>query len=123
MFSYRRIITILALSGYLFVSMFGLYFILVMPQHSMSSMEPCPFMLGEHAICPMTTLDHVNAWRNTMQFSFVKFFSLAAMFLLFFTFIVLKPPSLFYFYLNKIKIFEDFFTILFSRGLLNGKVF
>lgn len=120
---HKDILTSFALMGYISVSLFGLLFMFSMPHHSMSSIEPCPFMLEEHAICPMTALDHMSAWRSTFQFNLVKFFSLCILFFVVFVFIILKPPSSTYFYLNQQNIFEDFMTSLFSSGLLNGKVF
>lgn len=49
-----------ALVAYVYLALFGL---LAMHHHDMSTVS-CPYMVGEHSICQMDTVAHIQAWKE-----------------------------------------------------------
>jgi len=49
------------LIAYVYLAVFGL---LAMHHHDMSTVG-CPYMIGEHSICQMDTVAHIDAWKDT----------------------------------------------------------
>ncbi len=86
----------------------------------------CPFMVGEHAICTMTALDHIIAWQNAFTttiptLSIYFFFATAVLFV----YKYYSPPNLFIrrFLSSRTNslIFVSLWQELFSSGILNPK--
>jgi hypothetical protein len=115
----RYILVSLSLAGYVFLAVFGLVAMGYVHQHTMTSMDHCPFMIGEHSLCNMNFVDHINVWENLTNTIITTVFLVPIIITYFFLF--LRPPNLARIRLYKKPYREKFITSLFSQGILNPK--
>ncbi len=118
--AFKQVIGTLTLLGYTLLSVFGLLAMGEMHHHSMSSMDNCPFMVGEHSLCTMDFTEHITTWNTLTTITLVELLILVPLVFVFF-FQYLRPPNL-----ARSKLFEkphreSFITALFSQGILHPK--
>jgi hypothetical protein len=87
--------------------------------HDMSSMEHCPFMQGQQSMCSMSSADHISAFENTVQTTVLQLVVLAFPVLFAFFILNLRPPNAFIPIYSRPR--QDFFSMLFSQGILHPK--
>lgn len=107
---------------YLFSVVFG-FAILNNSGHDHVGHNPCPFMMGEPVFCDMNLFEHMSLWQKTFIGIVDKALSvnLFSIYMLFLT--ILAPiiySYIFYYFKTTVNQF-DFYSILFSDGLLNPK--
>ncbi len=110
-------ITFVAIAG------FGVF---AMPSHHH---EPgCPFMQGEHTICPMNTAEHLSAWQNvfTSTQPTVSLLILSTVTLVLVSWRKNNLPRMFPIRLKLYSsdspaVLPSLFQVLFSDGILNPK--
>ncbi len=111
----KRAFISFTLLNYLFLALFGL---LAMDYiHMNAPMNHCPFMTGQSSLCSMSSIEHVRAFENTVRTVTVPMVFLALPLLLVFFILNLRPSHSFI----RIRPREDFFSMLFSRGILHSK--
>lgn len=112
-------IATLTLLNYVFLAVFGLLAMNYVHTHDASSMEHCPFMQGQQSLCSMSLTDHVNAFYRTIQATLgqVAAVALPALFALFMLVLRLSSPLAW----KTSSPRQDFFSLLFSQGILHPK--
>lgn len=93
-------------------------------EHTMGAMHhqtPCPFIVGQQALCTMGALDHISAWQKVLLVDVQPALALAVVMfvgvlpLLFF--VIGAPPGEYVFY----KKGKPFIPALFAQGILHPK--
>ena len=114
----RKTFSLLLIFGYLIISLFGLF---TLSAHPSQMTTHCPYTLGTHSMCTMNPLEHIDAWKIMMA----AFLSLIS-----FVTVLLGTPStllLENFSFRPVKKRPERhhhpYVLLFSRGILNPKVF
>jgi hypothetical protein len=105
--------------AYAFLAIFGLLAMNYIHMHDMSSMEHCPFMVGQQSMCSMSPADHISAFNNTVQTTLIQMVVLVLPALFAFFIIKLRPPNAFIPIYSRPR--QDFFSMLFSQGILHPK--
>lgn len=88
----------------------------------------CPYMDGQSAICPLDFFGHLNSLQKNllMVLPSFKIITLLIFSFLFLNFIYTSPPLIklvLYIKRQRYKIINDLYQTLFSKGILNTKVF
>ena len=118
--AFKQGVGTLTFLGYILLSVFGLFAMGEIHHHSMSSMDNCPFMVGEHSLCTMNFTEHITVWNTLTTATSAELFIVVPLVFVFF-FQYLRPPNL-----ARNKLFEkphreSFTTALFSQGILHPK--
>ena len=110
-----------SLAGYVFLAVFGLLAMGSMHQHSMSSMNDCPFMIGQQALCTMDFAGHITAWQALSNAPTIELLTLFIPLVFVVLFFYLHPPNpaRSRLYLRPLR--ENYTTALFSQGILHPR--
>lgn len=126
---------ILALSIFIFVSIFGLS--LSMDKGENGTMSSCKFMYEESQVCQMSLADHLSSWQNMFAAisdsqAFYLFLTVIFLGFSFLTFSILTKSQGNVLFLDsrqhykqgnfEIKLF-DWLLIAFSKGTIHPKIF
>lgn len=120
----KRAIAALTLTGYIMFAVFGLFLMVGHMSHGSMPMQNCPYMAGEHVVCPMDSLLHIEMWqKQTLAIPLEVLFLLASIAV--FVLQMFRPPDrvglAYVRYRKRNKIIPPL-TLLFADGLLNPKV-
>lgn len=102
---------------------------LFLSHDAMEAMSDCPFSSGMTAICPMSLFEHLTSWKTMFSVVPGSFLAvlLLALILAFTARVIVRAGPCFRAERIKASPFQasitNFLILLFSRGLLNPKVF
>lgn len=111
----------ITLIGYLFLALFSL-FNFSFHMHSDIQMQNCPYAFGTHSLCPMNTLEHIQAWKDATTIilpSIIFLVIVAGSFSLWGKRLEIRPSILFL--RRRLERQYSPYTFLFSEGILNSK--
>lgn len=117
----KFVFSVLILVSILWVFIFGVLILLQMP-HGSHNLN-CTFNVGEYVVCQLNPLEHIFLLQKTFVFN--PIFQLLAILLvglsLFVVFIIKDPPKILFKNYSRFKIIIDYYSYLFSKGILNPK--
>lgn len=119
-----RFITLLVISLYLFIPMYLFGHMMHMTDSHMMSSKDCPYLVGEHSICPMDFSEHVSAWQNMLIVMTPISKMLFTFILMSFVYLAISVAR--YIFYIKRKRHRSVFILyreLFAQGILNGKAY
>lgn len=108
--------------AYIALSVFSLFMLAGHMSHDSMSMSDCPYMVGQHSICPMDFSSHISAWQDMVRTTLPTILLLIIVAVVFITQETNKenrPPV--FVRRRPLRQFSPF-TELFSRGILNPKI-
>lgn len=120
--SKKVILGIFVTFAYIALSVFSLFMLAGHLSHDGMAMSDCPYMVGQHSICPMDFSSHIAAWQDMVRAllpTIVLMIIIAAVFVTWHAKIEDSP----FVFLRRLpeRQFSPF-TELFSRGILNPKI-
>jgi hypothetical protein len=122
------ILAFLAIFSYLSIVFYAPMHILEMSEMH-APMEHCPFMDSNNTLCRMSSLQHLQTWKDwllayTNNLFFIIFnFATTFTFLFFVIVSISILRQLFYLKRQRIKLSNSFLAFLFATGKLNSKLF
>lgn len=126
----QKLIAFVVLSLYLLLPLYIFQHMMSMSHEHMSPMAnfDCPYMDGQSAICPLDFFGHLNSLQKNLLIVLPSFkiITLLIFSFLFLNFIYTSPPLIklvLYIKRQRYKIINDLYQTLFSKGILNTKVF
>lgn len=108
--------------AYVALSVFSLFMLAGHLSHDGMPMTDCPYMAGQHSICPMDFSSHIAAWQDTVRSilpTIVLLVIVAAVFVSWRAKNENGPPV---FLRRRPERQISPYTALFSRGILNPKI-
>lgn len=117
-----KIAAVLILLSYIWISVFGLLQTSHM-SHMASGSHDCPYMVGQHSICPMDAFHHLQAWQafSTVIVPLFEVLLLAACLFVTVQLCYLSPPRFSYLRQRHGNFPIPLHQHLFSQGILNPK--
>lgn len=118
----KVIVGILVAFAYIVLSVFSLFMLAGHLSHDGMPMSDCPYMAGQHSICPMDFSSHITAWQNmvrTILPTVLLLIIITAVFVTWQRDTESGPPI--FLRRRRERQFSPF-TELFSRGILNPKI-
>jgi len=118
----KVIVGIIITFAYIALSVFSLFMLAGHLSHEGMPMSDCPYMAGQHSVCPMDFSSHITAWEDMVQTILP---TVLLLIIIAVVFISWKPnvendPPLFLRRRPERQISP--YTELFSRGILNPKI-
>lgn len=123
-----KFLAFVVIAFYIFLPIFSLHLVKNMEHVHSPLMADCPYVSGGSAVCPLSLFNHLDIFKNLsfVVLSNIEIFYLISVFVILFVLIAKSPPYLRYFLYQKIYKYKDILILyrnLFSRGILNPKVF
>jgi hypothetical protein len=119
----KIIVGIFVAFTYIALGVFGLGMISAHVAHGGMPMNDCPYAVGQHSICPMDAVSHLEAWQNMVRtiISFTLFIIVPVIvtYVGYFVVRISSPPIL----NRRPNTQPSMYVELFSSGILNPKVF
>lgn len=118
----KIIISIFVTFAYIALSVFSLFMLAGHLSHGNMPMADCPYMVGQHSVCPMDFSSHITAWENMVRAllpTIVLLIIISAIFITWQADIEDGPHLLLK---RRPERQISPYTELFSRGILNPKI-
>ena len=126
----KKFIAFSVLALYLLLPVYIFQHMMSMSHEHMAPMIPtdCPYMDGQSTVCPIDFFGHLNTLQKNLLLVFPSFkiISLLVVVFIFSNLLYTSPPLvrfLLYIKRQRYKITDDLYQTLFSKGILNAKVF
>lgn len=118
----KVILAVLVFFAYIALCVFSLFMLAGHLSHVGIPMTDCPYMTGQHSVCPMDVASHITAWQDmvrTILPTIVLIIITAAVFTTWRLNMEIGPPI---FLRRRPDRQISPYTELFARGILNPKI-